>query len=129
MFAYLEKFKKKFLYNKNNFWNRKLTLKAKNSPIWGSWRYVNSQNIAISLKPIHFCDEIKLILYQKVRNSLTQLTLVMYTMTLLICMCCACALTKKKHKYATVFIQTFLKVEAGHYIWIKGILTISLISF
>ena len=45
-------------------------------------------------------------------------------------MCCACALTKKKHKlYATVFIQTFLKVEAGHYIWIKGILTLSLISF
>ena len=46
----------------------------------------------------------------------------MYTMTLSIsalCMCWASALTKK-HEYATVFIQTFFKVEAGHYFWIKG---------
>ena len=29
------------------------------------------QNTAISLKPIHFFDKIKLILYQQARNSMT----------------------------------------------------------
>ena len=36
--------------------------------------YVNYQNTAISLKPIHLIDKIKLILYPRVRNSTTYLT-------------------------------------------------------
>ena len=78
MFVYLKKLNIKlfFLYNKEKFWYRKLTLKTPNLPIWGTWRYVNSQNTAISLKAIHFFDKIKLILYPQVRNSMTQLTLV-----------------------------------------------------
>ena len=40
-----------------------------NSPILGTWRYVSSQNTAISL------NKTKLILYPQVRNSLTKLTL------------------------------------------------------
>ena len=38
-------------------------------------RYVNSQNSAISLKHNHSIDEIKLILYLQVRNSITHLTM------------------------------------------------------
>ena len=37
---------------------------------------VNSQNTAISLKPINFIDTTKLILYPKVRNSMSQLTII-----------------------------------------------------
>ena len=38
---------------------------------WSAWRYDNSQNTAISLKPIHFFDKIKPILYQQAGNSMT----------------------------------------------------------
>ena len=57
----------------NNFWHRKLTLKTQNSPIWGTWNYVNSQNTAISFWTIHLFDRIKLILYLQIKNSRTQL--------------------------------------------------------
>ena len=38
-------------------------------------RYVNSQNTAISLNPIHFINKIKIILYMQIRNSITHLTI------------------------------------------------------
>ena len=37
--------------------------------------YLNSQNIAISLKPIHFIIESKLILHPRVRISITHTTI------------------------------------------------------
>ena len=75
LFVYLRKRNNKldFLYNTHNFWNRKLTLKTQNSRILDSWLNVNSQNK--SLKPIHFFDKSKLILFPLLRNSKTQLTL------------------------------------------------------
>ena len=50
---------------KDDFWY----IKFKES----TWRYVNSQNIAISLKPIHFINKIKLILYPRARKFITHL--------------------------------------------------------
>ena len=37
---------------KDIFWRRKLTLKTQNSPIWVTWRYVNSQNPAVSFNAV-----------------------------------------------------------------------------
>ena len=56
-----------------DFWHRKLTLKSQILTIWSTWRYVYSQNSAISLRPIHFIAKIKLILLPRVRNSITYL--------------------------------------------------------
>ena len=42
-----------------------------------AWRYFNSQNMTFSLKHIHFTLKIQLILILYVRNSTTQLTLVL----------------------------------------------------
>ena len=47
---------KKNWNDSDDFWHRKLTLKTQKSPIWSTWRYVNSQNTTISLKAIHFFD-------------------------------------------------------------------------
>ena len=49
--------KKMLKLKKDDFW---LTLKTQISRTKSTWRYVNQQNTAISLKPIHFLDEIKL---------------------------------------------------------------------
>ena len=63
--------KKLFLYIIKTIFEIENWLKTQHSTIWGSWLYVNS----LSLKSIYFIDKIKLILYPKIRNSMTQLTL------------------------------------------------------
>ena len=60
-----------------------MTLKTQIARNYSTWHYANSQNKAISLKPIHFIDNIKLILIPPGRNSTTHLTLVPEVNTIL----------------------------------------------
>ena len=63
-----------FLGNKDNFWHKKMTFpKTENSPIWGTWSYVNSQNTSISLKPVFFFKSC----YPIYRTFITHLTLLL----------------------------------------------------
>ena len=52
-----------------------LSKKKEFAVFWGTWRYGNSQNTAISLKCIHSVDKIEVGLNPRVRNSTTHLTL------------------------------------------------------
>ena len=53
-----------------------MTLKTQILQISSAWRYyVNWQNTQIPFLHIHFSGKIKLILYPRVRNSITQLTI------------------------------------------------------
>ena len=53
--------------NEDDFWHKTSTLKTQIS--WSTWRYVNSQNTATSLKHIHFIDKIKPLLIPKLETQ------------------------------------------------------------
>ena len=60
------------LFNTEDFWKRRLTLKTQNSGIWSICLDKIQQ---FTWSTFIFFDKIKQILYPQVRNSMTQLTL------------------------------------------------------